>query len=205
MGASSPSATTPRSARAHHGERRPQLHLRRGRGQGAGRRAGLACRLRSWAGTGAPLRGRLLRRGDLHLPPAVRRRSRGDAGRAGSRAPARWHARQPGVPRPDERAVAGPVVAVHAPWAAGRRAGRVAALVRGGEVPRAEYLGLLPAPSVGRPASHVAGGWHLERPGPSDEPGWGARRLGDQAGARAWWVTSGRPSTRSAPARGVTT
>src|SRR4029453_1416068 len=141
----------------------------------------------------------LLRRGDRHLPPALRRRSRGDAGRAGSRAPARWHARNRGVPRPDELAVAGPVVAVHAPRAAGRRAGRVAALVRGGEVPRAEYLGLLPAPSVGRPARHVAGGPRLQSPNPDNYPGGVGLLPAPSVGRPARHVAGGRHLERPDP------
>ena len=53
---------------------------------------------------------RNVRRGDVHVPAALRRRSRaGDDASSSPRPASGWHARVPGVPRPDERML-------HAGW-----------------------------------------------------------------------------------------
>ena len=112
------------------------------RGRAAVRQEGLQARIAlvGRSGRTAPVPGRHLRRADLHLPVALRRRPGRDARRARPRGPTGRRRRQPRVPRPTATAAARRLVALHARGPArSRRVGGPGVVPRR-PLPRPEHL-----------------------------------------------------------------
>ena len=123
--------------------------LRQGQRNVAERAMGDRVRLIAGRGEQLPFAGRDLRRAHLHLPAALRRRSRGDAARAGPGGEARRGGGEPGVPAPAEPLLAVLVVGLHQADPPCRRAPHWGqGMVHGGPVPRTQHLGALPALSA---------------------------------------------------------
>src|SRR5205085_6458232 len=128
----------------------------------------------------------------------------GGHARARARGPTRRAHRHARVPHPAAPAAPPGLVALHAGRAARARPARVARLVRSGAVPRAEHRRLLVPLSAAAIGGDVERRRHRIGAGAEDEPWWRRRDVG---GERQWTrieESSGRPSTRSRRAAGVT-
>src|ERR1700761_1083233 len=184
-----------RRARPERRDARPRAG--EGRRLDPARRADRAGRGR---GRVAALRRRRVRPPHLHLPAALRRRPGRDPARAGPGGEARRARLELRV-----LPAAGNLAAALAPLHPGRPADsgtdRLARLVRGGALPRAEHRRFLPLLSAGAAGRALARGGDRRRQGEADEP----RRRGRDLG-HGWRLTGRpvRPSTRWRPAAPAT-